>query len=138
MIVIDSSVVFKWFSTDKEPNVDSAIQLLEAHRSKREIIIVPDLIVYEVANAWVTKSELTESRIKLHIQDLEAAKLQFISLDFNLVQKTVKFSKKYRVSVYDAIYAILASEKGCDLITADIKFAEKVNLPFIKKLSDYE
>lgn len=138
MVVIDSSVVFKWFSTDKESNVDSAIQLLEAHRSKREIIIVPDLIVYEVANAWATKSELTENRIKLHIQDLEAAKLQFVSLDFNLVQKTVKFSKKYRVSVYDAIYAILASEKGCDLITADIKFADKVKLPFVKKLSDYE
>jgi len=48
--------------------------------------------------------------------------------------KSAIFSRKYKVSVYDAVYAVLAQDKGCVLITADSKFVDQVNLPFVKKL----
>lgn len=60
-----------------------------------------------------------------------------IPINFKLIKKACQFSKKYGVSVYDAIYAVMAKEKKCNLITADDKFADKVNLPFVKKLSDH-
>ncbi|MDP3758645.1 MAG: hypothetical protein Q8Q86_02905, partial [Candidatus Daviesbacteria bacterium] len=57
MIIIDSSVVFKWFD-ETETDGEQALRILRSHLSKSDNIIVPDLILYELANAWSTKSAL--------------------------------------------------------------------------------
>lgn len=138
MIVIDSSVAFKWFSTDREEDVAKARKLLGDHINNQETIIVPDLIIYELANAWATKSALTEERIQIHLNDLKDIKLSLQSFNFVLIQKAIEFSKKYHVSVYDSLYAVLAQMKGCKLITADNKFTDKIDSSFVIKLSEYE
>lgn len=131
--IIDSSVVFKWFSKD-EVHQDLAVKLLRKHISKEIQLMVPDLIFYEVANAWATKSALSVIEVEVNLSKLEEANLKIEQIDFKSIKKAVALSKKYQVSVYDAIYAVVAQEKECNLITADDKFADKVNLPFIKKL----
>ncbi len=135
--IIDSSVVFKWFSKG-EFDRDLAVRLLNNHISKKIQLIVPDLIFYEVANAWATKSVLSIINVEANLSKLEEANLKVVQIDFKFIKQAVKFSKKYGVSVYDATYAVIAEEKECNLVTADNKFADKVNLPFIKKLSDYK
>ena len=137
MVVIDTSVAYKWFSTEKEGHLSQSLKLLEAHLHKKETIIAPNLIIYELANAWSTKTKLSVEKIKIFLEDLKEIDIKIEPLTFGLISKTIDFSKKYRVSVYDASYAVLAKEKKCDLITADSKFAEQVNLPFIKHLSKY-
>lgn len=134
--IIDSSVVFKWFSKD-EVDRDLAVKLLNNHIRHKISLMVPDLIFYEIANAWATKSALSAIKVEANLSKLEEANLVIEPIDFKFIQQTVVFSKKYQVSVYDATYAVLAKEKKCDLITADDKFADKVQLPFVKKLSDY-
>ena len=134
--IIDSSVVFKWFSKG-EIDRDLAIKLLNNHISKKIQLMVPDLIFYEIANAWATKSALSIIEIEANLSKLEEANLKVEQIGFKFIKQAVVFSKKYHVSVYDAAYAILAQEKKCDLITADDKFADKINLTFVKKLSDY-
>lgn len=134
--IIDSSIVFKWFSKD-EVDRDLAVKLLNNHISKKIQLMVPDLIFYEIANAWATKSALSAIKVEVNLSKLEEANLVIKQIDFKFIKQAVIFSKKYQVSVYDATYAVMAQEKKCDLITADDIFANKVNLPFIKKLSDY-
>ena len=134
--IIDSSVVFKWFGRG-EIDRDLAVKLLNSHISKKIQLIVPDLIFYEIANAWATKSALSAVEIEANLSKLEEANLKVEQIGFKFIKQAVVFSKKYHVSVYDAAYAILAQEKKCDLITADDKFADKINLTFVKKLSDY-
>ena len=80
---------------------------------------------------------MTFSEIKVFLKDLESTGIKFETISFELVLKAIDFSKKFRVSVYDAAYAVLAKEKGCDFYTADSKFVKAVNLPFVKHLSDY-
>lgn len=132
--IIDSSVVFKWFSKG-EIDRDSALKLLINHISKKTQLMVPDLIFYEVANAWATKSILSTIEVEANLSKLEEAKLIIEQINFTFIKKAARFSKKYNVSVYDAIYAVMAEDKKCDLITADNKFANKVGLPFVKKLA---
>lgn len=132
--IIDSSVVFKWFSKD-EVDRDLAVKLLNDHISQKIQLMVPDLIFYEIANAWATKSALSATEVEINLSKLEEANLKVEQIDFKFIKQAVMFSKKYQVSVYDSIYAVMAEEKKCDLITADDKFADKVNLPFVKKLS---
>lgn len=134
--IVDSSVVFKWFSKG-EIDRDLALKLLSSHISKKIQLMVPNLIFYEIANAWATKSALSAIKVEANLSKLEEANLKIEQIDFNFIKQAVIFSKKYHVSVYDATYAVIAQEKECDLITADDKFANKVNLPFVKKLAVY-
>lgn len=137
MVIVDASVAFKWFSEEKEDGVDKSLEILDSHLRGKEIIIVPELIIYELTNAWVNKSNLAINRLKIFLKDLKNNHLTIEFISFELINKAASFAKKYKVSVYDAIYAVLAKEKKCLLITADRKFAEKVNLSFVKLLEEF-
>lgn len=133
MVIVDTSVAYKW--TDKNEEFrEKALGILNDHINKKNQIIVPDLIFYELANAWTTKAKLSFSVIGHNLKDFEDSNLIAEPVSFDLIRKAILFSRKYKVSVYDAVYAVLAREKGCDLITADAKFADQVGLPFVKKL----
>lgn len=136
MIIIDATIVFKWFAKTEKGYAQARI-LLEKHLLKQDEVIVPDLLLYEVGNAWSTKSILDIDKILENVDFLEEYLPKQIPINFKLIKKACQFSKKYDVSVYDATYAVIAEEKECNLITADDKFVDKVNLPFVKKLSDY-
>lgn len=136
MVIVDTSVAYKW--TDKNEEFrDKALAILQSHINSKVRIIVPDLIFYELANAWATKTKLSSYKISNSLKDLEESNLNVEMVRFDLVRKAILFSRKYKVSVYDATYAVLAKEKKCYLITADEKFAKQVNLPFVKTLSQY-
>jgi predicted nucleic acid-binding protein len=137
MVVIDTSVAFKWFAKDEEELLPNALSLLDNHLHHKEVLIAPDLILYELANAWSTKTELTIGQIKAFMQDLGQTKITIEPITTELINKAVIFSKKYTVSVYDASYAVLAKQKDCTYITADFRFVNKVDLPYIKHLEDY-
>lgn len=134
MVVVDASVAFKWFDPT-ELDSPLAVKLYENHVNGIERIILPDLVFYELANAWSTKFKIDLKRIKNNLGDLEDAKFEIIPVNFASLKKAVKLSQKYKVSVYDAIYAVLAEQKGCNLFTADSKFVSQVKLPFIKLLT---
>lgn len=136
MVIIDTSVVYKFF--DPEKGQEQALNILHRHKNGEEIITVPDLLLFEIANAWSTKTNLNSSQISTNLNDLKDAELKVEKVNFELISDAMKFSREYKISVYDAYYAVLAQKKRCNLITADIKFANKVKLPFVKKLSDYE
>lgn len=136
MVVIDTSVVFKWFDAN-ESNRDKALEILQKHLLKEQEIIIPDLLLYEVTNAWSTKSALTIDDLHANMNALQKYALNIRQIGFELLPLISKMAKEYRVSAYDATYAVLAQERKCVLITADSKFVEQVNLPFVKNLSSY-
>lgn len=136
MIVIDASLANKLFLAN-EPEHDKATEIFEKHSKKLEQILTPELIFYEVANTLATKTALPLTKVLEALLRLDELNLQIIHLTVKEFSEAVKMAKKYTVSVYDATYAVLAREKKCDLVTADIKFADQVNLPFVKKLSEY-
>lgn len=136
MVIVDASIVYKWFAENEEDS-SLALNILQKHINGREKIAVPDLILYELANAWVTKTAIPSARVKTNLKDLQDAGLELENVTFDLAAKAVNFAKKYNASVYDAIYVVLAKEKRCNLVTADKKFAEKINLPYVKLLGEY-
>lgn len=135
MVIVDASVAFKWFSQNEE-NSEQALEIFSSHQSKQNIILVPDLLFYELANAWVTKTALTVKGIKTFLKDLQNINLKIAAVNFELLNQAVVLSKKYKISLYDAVYIALAKQKKYLFITADQKLIEKVNLPFVKLLKD--
>lgn len=137
MVVIDASVAYKWFSTEEEEYFSYALKLLNAHLHKKDIVVAPDIITYELANAWATKTKLSIEKINTFLNDFERIKIKIEPVTFELIKKAVKFSKDCHVSVYDASYAVLALENKCSLLTADNKFVKQTSLSFIKSIDQY-
>ena len=137
MVIIDTSVAYKFFDPE-EDGYKLALNLLQGHLSGNQTITIPDLLLYELANAWATKTKAQSSKIKDNLSDFKEYKFKVEQVNFDLIADAIELSRKYKISVYDACYAVLAEKNGCDLVTADDKFADKVKLSFVKKLSDYE
>lgn len=133
MVVLDASVVFKWFGAD-EDYTDKAFSFLSTHQNQKNIILAPDLLLYELTNAWATKTSLPAKSIKIFLKDLQDINLRIETVDFNLLYQAVLVSKKYKISLYDAVYISLAKQKKCQFVTADQKLIAKVKLSFMKLL----
>jgi len=116
-IVVDASVVIKWFIA--EVDSDKAVRLRDRHIEGSLTLLAPDLLVYEVANALSYHPDLSLKEIK---EDLEA----LLMLDLDLIQPSGEFvssiaedARKYSVSVYDSSYLALAEATSSCLVTAD-------------------
>ncbi len=135
MVVVDTSIIYKWFAEQEEDHPLS-LQLLEKYLLGKEEIIIPDLLLYELTNAWCTKTELDLMQITNNLNQFETYELPMVTVSFPLLHEASHFARAHKISVYDAVYAVLAENNGCDLITADRRFVTQVNLPFVKLLGD--
>ncbi|MBI2326830.1 type II toxin-antitoxin system VapC family toxin [Candidatus Curtissbacteria bacterium] len=136
MIIVDASVANKLFLTH-ESGYKQVKTIFRKHVNDTEKILVPDLLFYEIANTLATKLMVPSVKIGLALNQLDKYDLEIFRSSLKDIFKIAVFAKEFHVSVYDATYAVLAKEKGCELITADEKFVKQVNLSFVKSLQDY-
>lgn len=134
MIIIDASVVTKLINIQEEDS-DKAAQLLSNHINGKEKVTVPSLLFLEVANALATKSNLEAEYIKRGLHLLYEANFVIYEITESDLMDAAIQAKKYGTSVYDMVYAVIAKNKKCILITSDNKFANKVKMSFVKALS---
>jgi len=133
MIVLDASVILKCFL--KEQDSPKALKFLEAHTSGNEQIAVPELLYYEVANALVTKTMLSEEDVTIALRNLLELDLASYSLGIEEYIRAVQLAMRTRVTMYDASYPILAQRLGVDFVTADKRLVDSLKaLEFVKAL----
>ncbi|MEK7534400.1 MAG: type II toxin-antitoxin system VapC family toxin [Patescibacteria group bacterium] len=135
MIVVDASVVVKWIKQDEE-DVNIALSLYSSHLKKKEIIVVPRLLFYEVANFLATKPHATPTTIKVNLEFLFNTNLNIQIEDDKELREAVLLAQKYHTSVYDMLYAVIAKNKKCILITADENFIKKTKFKHVKLLRE--
>jgi len=136
MIVLDASVILKWFLI--EENRDIALTLLDRHINEDEQIAIPELLYYEFGNIMALKTELLEDKIIEAITFLYRLDLKVISLSQHECIEAIRLSRLYKISVYDASYVVLSNSLGVPFITADEKLVRKMkNAPFVKTLNNY-
>lgn len=128
MIVIDSSIVIKWFFP--EDDSDKAEQLLQ-----NETFCAPDLLIYEFTNYVVRRPFLEHSDASFLFRSFDNTNIKFFMIPIKGLIEITKFCKKFNVSAYDASFIILAQLLGLDFLTADIKLLRKVHtLRFVRAL----
>lgn len=138
MVVVDASVAYKWI-TEEDANTDSpALNLLGQLMEAKEDVLIPDIMLYELANVLSTKTNLTLGEVEQAWIFFESINLRITTPTPQFIRKSIKFSRKHHVSVYDASYAVLALEARCSLFTADNKFVNQTSLPFIKSIDRYQ
>lgn len=122
-LVIDSSVVVKWFIEEK--GSDIALRFRDEFAKGNLRLSVPSLVFYEVINA------LKVSRI-FDEKDLVTAARSMSSYDFEVwlprgkvLEESARLSSRKGVTVYDACYVALAVRRKTKLLTEDDELLQK-------------
>lgn len=134
-MIIDASVALKWVLKGEDGQEKSRL-LLNKHRDGKQKIVVPDLFFYEVANTLATKTELSVVEVSESLTIIfEAGLVVYRPTEKDILQ-AAKLAKKYKTSVYDMLYAVIARKHKTRLITADENFVKKTGFKFVKLLKD--
>ena len=125
MSVLDASVILKWFV--EEEDSDQALKLREEFYTGAREIVVPDLLLFEVANALRYNPSFTAKDVQEAVDTLFAMEIEIITPTSSLLSKTIELAKDFDVTCYDAAYLALAEGLGFEFITADERFYRKVS-----------
>lgn len=128
MIVVDASIVIKWFCP--EDGQDEALTIFQDHISGRDEIFVPDLLFYEVVNTLRYKNDLESPAVEEFIETLSKASLVRVGADDQFLKQVYNLAREFDLSVYDASYLALAEILQCVFVTADKKLTARAGTRF--------
>jgi predicted nucleic acid-binding protein len=135
-IVIDTSVLIKWFKTRDEDLLTEARALLEEVGARPLEVHVPALLLYEVGNILLLKTQLGATRLDDVIDRLEALPFIVAPPATPLLRRAARLGRELGLTFYDASFLALAVELDCPYVTADRRLFERAGtLPRVHHLS---
>jgi len=136
--VIDTSVAVKWFSK-VEDDTENALQLRQQMLDGICSVTVPDLLIYELANALKNNPNFTSKDVKVALDSIFNMGIEIIKADGLVIAHAVDIAFRLNVTVYDACFMALSQIEKIPFITADYKFIERVkDFKGIIRLSEME
>lgn len=132
-LVLDASVAIKWvMPSAREPFTDAAMRLLKRYVGGEVDFIVPDVFWAEVGTVlWKGARQRRWSQ-----DEAESVAADMQARDFTTVPSLILLPEALRIAfahdraVYDCLYAALAVQSKCDLITADERLANALAARF--------
>jgi predicted nucleic acid-binding protein len=114
-VVLDASVILKWFRTEGERHVGAARSLRAAFEAGELIVFAPPLLHLEIVNVAARRWHWSETSLV----DLAVA-LEQLSFDLREPElATVAQWTARGLTTYDAAYVALAEGEGIRLVTDD-------------------
>lgn len=121
-IVVDSSVLIKWIKTKDEELVKEARRLLTEIERRPLEVHVPALLLYEIGNILLLKTDLETAGLNEAISNLEALPFAVAPPATPLLKRAARLGKEFNLTFYDASFLALAVELDCPFVTADRPF----------------
>ncbi len=129
-MVVDASVVVKWYITEKYS--EEALRIRDKHVNGEIQLLAPSLLPYEVINALKYSNLYTKDELSLATISLLNYGIRLQPVTVGYAEKIVEIAVENNVTIYDASYIALAVIKGTRMITADEKLIEMLE-PKIRK-----
>ena len=126
--VIDTSALVKFVLP--EDHSDVVRSLVARHRTSGLTLLAPDYILVESANVlwkYVQRDTLLADQARLALKVLEQTGVILVP-HTQLLEDAMRFAMAVSITVYDALFAVLALRENAPLITADY--------PLVTRLSD--
>jgi len=118
LLVVDSSVAFKWFSAEGESGVQQALDLLRAHARGDILLAAPAHMPAEVLNG-LRYSGLPAEYLARVPSLLAGAEVLSVPLAADLLAGALDLALAYGLTIHDALFPALAVQLDCELVTAD-------------------
>lgn len=123
-LILDASVVIKWFAKHQEQDRKQAIYIRNQLVQGKLRIIVPDLIYYEIMNVLRLKRYIKNFDLQIIANTLFRYPFEIIYPSEELMKNALNTASEYAITIYDATYITIAQKFGCPLITADRKISQ--------------
>jgi predicted nucleic acid-binding protein len=114
-VVLDASVVLKWFTTSQERGHTEARELRGAYLAGRLVVVVPSLLFLELLNVAGRRWKWDEPALSELAAALED--LLFEVAEPGLASVAAWVARG--LTAYDAAYVALAEERGIDIVSDD-------------------
>lgn len=118
--IVDASVAVKWFV--EEDYSDRADELLDDFSNGYVELVAPKTLMLEFCNAirkYVVRGHLKGDLATSYVKKMSEVPLDFVEIDWKIVKKAYSEALELGITVYDAIYVVIAEEKNGVIITAD-------------------
>jgi len=120
-LLVDTSVLLKWFHGSGEAELAEARAIRDAHqRGDLEARII-DLAMYEVGNVLLTRLRWTASDIAGQLDDLVSICGTPLVATSGWLRDAAILGETHQLSFYDAAWAASARGLGIPLVSADAK-----------------
>lgn len=123
--MIDSSVLVKLFVQEDDSEV--AKELIITLHNQKISLLLPDLVLYELANALRWNKNLNKEDIATALLALEGIGATILPASAEIILQAVSLAHTCNTTVYDAVFLALAQQENCVLITADASFGRKTS-----------
>lgn len=131
-IVVDSSVVIKWFVP--EPLSAESRRVLDGYQSGSFMLIAPDLLAAEIGNI-VWKKYCFQGLAKADAEQIITS-FREVDIEFTpaaeLLSEALRIAMIHERTVYDSLYIALSERENCDYITADKTLVNEMSKSFPK------
>lgn len=135
-IVVDTSVLIKWFKTRDEELVGEACELLGRIERRGLQVNVPALLLYELGNLLLLKTHLDAESLALAIDQVWNLPYAVVNPQLHLLRRAARLGRELKVTFYDASFLALAEQLDCLFVTADRRLYDCArNLPRVRHLS---
>lgn len=136
-LVVDSSVIIKWLSKDKEEYLDHADKILMDARDGNIALVAPELAKYEVGNVLLFSKKLLSKQGEIALTQLYNLPINFIPESAESAKETYTLAFDLGITYYDASFISLAKQYNATLVTENIKHQGKTTKIKVRSLQDY-
>ncbi|MBI4317595.1 MAG: type II toxin-antitoxin system VapC family toxin [Chloroflexi bacterium] len=123
-VLLDSSVVVKWFRNESDS--DRAVAIQREFLEGRVDASVSELTFYETANALRYSGDFSSDEVRECLDSIVALEIGVYPFDLDALKSGVESSFDQGISVYDAYLLCLAKKHSLTLVTADDRFCDRV------------
>lgn len=118
-VLIDTSVLIKWFHSEGEAELWEARALRSAHVAGEIDAHVLDLAMYEIGNVLVRALRWAASDVADQLDDLREVVGEPLVMTADWLRQAAILAESHTLSFYDASWAATAAALGMPLISAD-------------------
>lgn len=118
LLILDTSVIVKWFFRDNEKNKVKADIILNKYKDNKIKIIIPELSVFELANVLRNKTVKYQNEQQDIIDGLYKMGIIFY-IDKEILKNALRIAIDINESVYDCIFLATAEYFNGKFITDD-------------------
>ena len=111
-LLIDTSVLIKWFPSEGEAELSEARALRSAHVTGELDAHVLDLAIYEVGNVLARSLRWAASDVADQLDDLDAVVGEPLVMTADWLRQAARLAERHALSFSDASWAATASRIG--------------------------
>lgn len=135
-LLLDSSVLVKWFLPESDAHLALAIQ--QAFLDQQIALTYADLALFEVANALHFSNVFAPADIVAALEAIQGLGMTRLDYHHPALEVAIQLAKQHRIAIYDGYLVALAQAFQLDFVTADQRLVRQTaSLPFVYALTSY-